>query len=792
MSRRGGKGGGKGGGGRFAGAAGRAAQGGGRVVTIPPQPPTNAAPDGDWFGPGNPLPGMAPRSVAGRRYDYAFAANMQITPRVDTPVSFADLRFLADRHDLTRLAIETRKDQMSRQRWTFGIVDSEDDLSPDQQARADRYRKIFRRPDGENFWADWLRMLLEDMLVIDAPSIFIRRTIDGEEVVGLYQVDGATIKPVIDAGGRTPEPPEAAYQQVLHGMPAVNYTSRQLCYRPRNRRVHTVWGYSPVEQIIATVNIALRRQLWQHAYFTNGNIPDSLIGVPAAWSPDQIRDFQDWFDGMLLGDSSRRRGAIFVPGEVAKSYVPTKEAEIFGTAEEWLARVVCFAFSIPHQALVKEVNRATAQSSQEQAIDDGLSPVMNWVKSLIDGILIDHFGEAELEFRWIDDKEMDPKVQDEIWKARVDNGTATRNEHRVAVGMDARAEPEADMLMASALSNPTPLSVEASIEQQRQRQDSGVFPTPPKPGEESAAPGGAGKPNEEPKPADGPANAKVAKAARKGRPADYRKITVTRRAVERQRRKLQASLAKGLTRIGARVAAAVEPLMEKAAKAASDDIDYIIQVALGALGTFDFLINPTAEALEAVAEDAVSAALAILGGETENLFDEVSQAAVAAARERAAELVGRRVLSNGDVIDNPDARWAITESTRDMIRDTITRVLEENEGSRTLVEELQDSYAFSPERAEMISRTEIANANSSAAMSSYRAARDAGVSVKKEWEPGGESCEICLLNADAGPIDLDDQFPSGDDETPAHPNCTCATLPVVEDDATGDDQGGEE
>jgi hypothetical protein len=40
-------------------------------------------------------------------------------------------------------------------------------------------------------------------------------------------------------------------------------------------RAHRVYGYSPVQQVLMTVNIALRRQLWQLDYFTEGSIPDA-------------------------------------------------------------------------------------------------------------------------------------------------------------------------------------------------------------------------------------------------------------------------------------------------------------------------------------------------------------------------------------------------------------------------------------------------------------------------------------------------------------------------------------
>jgi phage portal protein BeeE len=58
-------------------------------------------------------------------------------------------------------------------------------------------------------------------------------------------------------------------------------------------RAHRVYGFSPVQQVLMTVNIALRRQLWQLDYFTEGSIPDALIGVPQGWTPDQIKQFQD-------------------------------------------------------------------------------------------------------------------------------------------------------------------------------------------------------------------------------------------------------------------------------------------------------------------------------------------------------------------------------------------------------------------------------------------------------------------------------------------------------------------
>ena len=73
--------------------------------------------------------------------------------------------------------------------------------------------------------------------------------------------------------------------------------------------------------------IALRRQLWQLDYFSEGSIPDALIGVPQGWTPDQIKQFQDYWDTEFAGDLARRRRAKFVPGDTASRVHQTKEPD---------------------------------------------------------------------------------------------------------------------------------------------------------------------------------------------------------------------------------------------------------------------------------------------------------------------------------------------------------------------------------------------------------------------------------------------------------------------------------
>jgi hypothetical protein len=356
----------------------------------------------DWFGPLDPLRPVAPPDVAGRRFDFPPGYNLVTQPRAYEPIGFAELRAFADAYDVLRLVIETRKDQMERQRWRirprpspsvssagegFGKART---TAPDAgvAARIAEIESFFAKPDGVTRWKTWLRALLEDMFVIDAPALYCQRTRSGK-LCALAQLDGATIKRVIDDWGRTPQPYRdaagamvypPAYQQVLKGLPAVNYSARDIIYRPRNVRAHKIYGYSPVQQVLMTVNIALRRQIWQLDYYSEGSIPDALIGVPNSWTPDQIRQFQDYWDTEFSGDLARRRRAKFVPGDTASRVHQTKEPEQKNEFDEWLARIICFAFSIPPQWAVKAMNRATADNQSAQGEEEGLQPTKEWVK----------------------------------------------------------------------------------------------------------------------------------------------------------------------------------------------------------------------------------------------------------------------------------------------------------------------------------------------------------------------------------------------------------------------------
>lgn len=393
-----------------------------------------------FFVPNQPIQPVAQDTAQGRQFDYPTSFNLLMKPRSHEAVTFEQLRALADNCDLARLAIETRKDQLKALSWN--VKPRDEKKNPPRLCKD--IEKFFAYPDKEHDWRTWLGMVLEDMFVIDAPTLYVRNTI-GNDLYSFDPVDGATIKRLINPQGRTPMPPDPAFQQYIKGMPSVNYSADELIYRPRNVRTHKIYGYSPIEQIITVVNIAIRRSASQLSYYTKGSIPDGYFEMPEGWTQEQINQFEGYWNAMLAGDDAARRQVKAVGhGAVFHDIKPNLIKDEF---DEWLARVICFAFSLPPNAFVKMMNRATAEVAQEASLDEGLEPSKLWVKALMDFIITKYFNAPDLAFFWEEKKMQAPLEASQVHATYLDRGVLEVNEVRDELGLDPLEEDEADIEM---------------------------------------------------------------------------------------------------------------------------------------------------------------------------------------------------------------------------------------------------------------------------------------------------------------------------------------------------------
>jgi hypothetical protein len=450
----------------------------------------------DWMGPRTPMIPVAPPETAGRAFDYQPGFNLVTQPRANEPVTFAMLRAMAESLDVLRLVIETRKSQMCRQPWAVRIKHDGDgkrppaaSLSPSIRSTIRDVTEFLKEPTFGMSFRQWLRVILEDHYVIDAVALYCLRGRAGE-LLELQPTDGASIKRIIGADGRTPRPipwdgrssfvwngltitPEnfheqgfkgpvngfilpPCFQQVLHGLPASDLSQQDLIYAPMNLRSHSLYGFSPVEALINTVNMATRRVASQLDYYKEGNAPESLFAVPEAWSPDTTQRFQDYFDSLMVGNLGARRRMKFIPAGGASSYIPIKEPALKAEIDEWLARIVCYAFSIPPTPFMSIANRSIAEQHEKTGEGEGLQTTKLFISDLINTVIENEYDDS-IQFVWVEEEEIDQKIQAEILATYVANGILTINQAREKIGEQPDANPAANMLAVKTASGNVPI-----------------------------------------------------------------------------------------------------------------------------------------------------------------------------------------------------------------------------------------------------------------------------------------------------------------------------------------------
>ena len=190
---------------------------------------------------------------------------------------------------------------------------------------------------------------------------------------------------------------------------------------------------SPVEQIALTINIALRRDAATLDYYRVGSTPDAFATLPKEWTADQIRSFQDYFDALMSGNLARRRQTKFMPADF--KLIEARQPPLKDQYDEWLARIICYAFSVPVSAFVSQVNRATGETMRQQATQEGLVPLKAWVKNALDHVIYVCMNEPGLEFVWVGDDAIDPLEQAQTLQILVGAGIKTREEARADLGL---------------------------------------------------------------------------------------------------------------------------------------------------------------------------------------------------------------------------------------------------------------------------------------------------------------------------------------------------------------------
>jgi Phage portal protein len=468
------------------------------------------------FGPGfplNPAPLDAPLASgrpAPRIWEAPVSWNLQTTTTRTVPWSV--LRDAADQVSIMRSCIETCKSAITGLDWSFGIDSARaahlakregasshtvtNDLQDKYADDIDRLHLWWAKPDRTNHltFTEWLGAVMEDQLVLDAVALYPHLTMGGD-LLSLEPIDSSTIKPLLDHRGATPQPPYAAYQQVLWGFPrgewsapsefpadmgkgeyasavygpvtGVSARTDALIYKVRNRRTRGPYGFSNVEQALADVDLWLKRFDWLRSEYTAGVTPEMIVNVDATMTPEQLRQYEAVFNDDLSGRTNERHRAQFLPAGFNATYPQSHDAKFTSDFDLHIIRLICAAFDVLPTSLGFSPNHggigASGQQKGEQdsQLQRGTKPTAQWITDLINEVCTNYLGmppEVTFKFHGLDSE--DEQKEATLVEGYLNNGIMTLNETRDARSLPRYPFPQADQPFLATPTGPAFLNPE--------------------------------------------------------------------------------------------------------------------------------------------------------------------------------------------------------------------------------------------------------------------------------------------------------------------------------------------
>jgi hypothetical protein len=753
-----------------------------------------------WFPAGQPIHPISPAGTPPRRYAYMPLTNISFQGR-DGQVDFNTIRNFSY-YPIIRFILETVKDKVAGINWQFRPRQKKGETKVAFRKRVvgddrvDQLNAFFAKPDGWQWFRTWLRGLVDDMLVIDAASVWLQKDQEGR-ICSLGQIDGAQVFPLLDESGNQPASHQAsgrpashlvqtspkkatrsylakkrsfdakggspAFQLTPYGFPAQEMTDTELIYAVRNRLTYRKYGFSPIEQALAILALGLGRLDFQAAFYRSGMGFEFIAFMPPDVPIAKVEEANGYLESILSGNARNRRKGFFLPsygGDKQPNIIFPKlnEQVLKDEFDEWLARVCCYCLGVSPTAFIKQVNRAVAEEMSVQGEIEGLQPYIDWCRDLLNEIL-GQLGYGDMEAVPEARESRDPLKSAQVDASDFGHGLCSWNDIAERNNRDQVDELWANQHIYLTPNGPVPLESLDDAE-------SGDF---------RPAPAISADKPPVPPPVSGPSPKGQGGVAKRGRP-----------------RLQPGSLTRNSQIAAAQLELALRTAFQKAKGQALGNCAVLFEVKKaddgGILGRADYwnriarqlqdAVPEASAALEQAALSGVGQASLLLDMDEDSLVGPANDQAAAWARDRAAELVGMKRLPDGTLVNNPDAKWNILETTRERLNS----IVEESLKTATSPEELQSSVKaaleegeagiFSDARAALIAKTEVGRAQMGASLGFWERS---GVVKRIAWEAiGPDPCDECLMN-DGEEVNLGDAFPSGAKSTlESHPDCNCA------------------
>ena len=366
-----------------------------------------------------------------------------------TNITFEQLREIAKYDSVIRICTNKIKKCVSQSKW---------DIVPRKGftknlKNMDRAQALFMtiNQNGESF-RSLLDQVLEDILVLDAGCIEKVYNAKGE-IVELYGVDGATIRPKFDASGA--QNPESAFVQVINGKNVAEFGKADMMYimaNPKTDVYHYGYGESGIESILLQVNAALQADMYNARAFASDNVPPGLLDIGDR-TDEEAAQFAELYNATVIGNTQQIKMIWGSEGSATK-FIPFNKSNKDMQYIEYIdqltrTKLAVYGLSPLDANLTQDVNRSTAEALAELSNSEGVLNNKRLIEEYMNRDILMAMGINDCELQLERSVSLsDKKKQADIDKIYIETGVQAANQiaEREGFVVDSETEtPEEDV-----------------------------------------------------------------------------------------------------------------------------------------------------------------------------------------------------------------------------------------------------------------------------------------------------------------------------------------------------------
>ena len=382
---------------------------------------------------------LAAGKVEGKRRTVALPSILNTYgPRADsfpkpTPIN---LRRFSET-PVARKAINTIKDRIVGMRWRVQARPGRSPGAiPDLDLRAQILTDNFDNPNPEDSFRSLSEQVLEDVIVGGFGAIEVEATGDPQRPLGLWPVDGATIRMRSDWDG-TPDSPRYAQVTGKSGPDGtIVLNDDELIYIRLNPRTFTPFGLGRLEVAFEAVNAFLGAHRYA-AKLASNSVVDYALWLQGL-TPEHHERLIRWWQDEIEGTGRVPILSVENKPEVLRFGGGT-DADLRLQWQEFVLRIIADAFDLPPQCLgvERDVNRSTAMEMADEAFRQAIVPTARLLaEHLTRDAICKKLGWDDLEFVFTDvDSGGDEMEEAQIQAILLQNGVLTVDEVRRMRGL---------------------------------------------------------------------------------------------------------------------------------------------------------------------------------------------------------------------------------------------------------------------------------------------------------------------------------------------------------------------